>query len=184
MNNNSGLQYKVFFTIKSESMTHSAMNAFARKLILDIDPLAKIQQFRSDAFANCIKYTVTSLEYSFAKKMIHEYNYREFEKCITLAFWSKMWGKYEILIKGAPENTTCRDFFLLMEKFGPISRVTLCKCEPGTAWVEFVHEDSAKFAGLSLEKIGDNIPFIAEVFDNKFLNRYKEHSPKYSRQNA
>ena len=162
-------QSQVFFKIESNTMTVEDMDSFAHQLILEIDPFAKIQ--KTLAKPEEIQYCITSNAYLSSEKLIHEYNYKQFEKCKTLAMWYRMNGKYEIMVEGAPENTTRRDYFLTLEKFGPIARVTPCKSNPGTAWIAFIYPNSAKEATLSLEKIGDKVISVTEVHNNKMLNQ-------------
>ena len=166
-------QSQIFFKIESDVMTQAEMNTYARNLINEVNPNAKI--FKISSNPKEVQFRVISSNNEYSEKLIHEYNYRQFDKCKTLAMWFRKYGNFEVIIMGAPENTTRREYFLAMEKFGPISRVSPCRVEPGTAWVEFINESSAIAATLSLEKIGDSIPFIAAVNDNPtIVNKYRQ----------
>ena len=169
-------QASVFFKIQSETMNEKEMDQFARELILNVDQKAIIKTTKSDN--NEICYCVTSNNRSLSEKIIHEFNYTQFDNCKTLAMWNNQTPKYEILIEGAPEDTTRRDYFLLMEKFGPIGRVSPSGSKPGCAWVAFLYPNSAKEAVASREMIGDNVLNITEVNDNQKLNKWKKNGRK------
>ena len=149
------------------------MNALARKHILDVDPNTKINTI-IEPYPKQIKYIVNSYEYSLSHRIIHEYNFREFEACSILAFWYNQYGKYEVCIDDAPDNITRRDYFLVMEKYGPVRRVTFSKT-PGTAWIEFVHEISAKNAVGNVIFISEVSNFIRHDKYNKNIQFYKQN---------
>ena len=157
-------------------MNEKEMDQFARENILEIDQKAIIKKTNSQKGEIC--YCVTSINRHLSEQIIHEFNYKQFDNCKTLVMWNNQTPKYEIFIEGAPEDTTRRDYFLLMERFGPIGRVSPSGSKPGCAWVAFLYPNSAKEAVTSKEKIGENILTITEVNDNKKLNKYNKNSKK------
>ena len=170
MNSNMQKVRKVFFFIKSDTMTETEMNGFARRQIFNIDSSANIRYRGPTPDNKGITYNITPSSNEKTNEIIHNLNFKEFEKCQTFGFLERIKGKYEAVITGASECSTCRDFFLAMEKFGPISRVTPCRSRPGVAWVVFIYKHSLENAIASETKIGENtVNIAAEVNNSKYI---------------
>ena len=173
-------QAAVFFKIESNIMTQYEMDIFARQHILEADPDAQIHETSSQQGA--ITYKVITQNFIAAEKIIHELNYKQFRKCKTLAMWNNQTPKHEILVEGAPANATRRDFFLAMEPFGPIGRVTPNKSLPGSAWVVFLYPNSVKEAVASQTKIGDKVVSIKPIIGFNFNQKKKNQKKVFTRQ--
>ncbi len=128
-----------------------------------------------------ISYVVSFDKYSDAEKLIHECNYKQYDQQTkTLAMWNGQKPRFEIFVSGAPTNSTRRDFFLAMEKFGAIGRVTPCKSVEGSAWVSFNHQNSYKRALasntywngklLNVKMTENNNDFVPVTKAKKFIN--------------
>ena len=138
----------LYFKIESESISLNQMDLFAKQLIRLIDPLAKIKLASSES-GNMV-YSVYPSNSDAANKIIHDYNYKYFEDDYhTLVMWKFAKPRYEVIIENLPENLSRRDCFLIMEKFGPIGRVSPCKSKKSVAWISFVYKESALSAANS-----------------------------------
>ena len=157
---------KVQFAIKSDTMTNDEMNGFARRQIFNIDSSAKIEYKGPIYDNNGLKYLVICSSHDKGNEIIHNLNYKQFDKCETFGFWQGINGMYEAVIKDIPEGSTKRDVFLAMYKFGPISRISLSHSNPSVAWVVFIDKLSLENAIASETKIGANTVNVAAAVNN------------------